>query len=207
MPEVDEHAREDLTLARGGDHARVEHGVGGRRLLEERLEVRRGQRATPGVRVEEQPGVLDRDAHEEVTGEVHTLGEHAHAARDLEVDDRERDRNADPPVEDLAQKAVARVVVVGGVAREAEVVEQAVADRLRAHDAGLGALHGRRRARRDLVEQRAIAFQIAPRIFPGTDQQSCLVEREVVPLHHRGEGREPLANVHGGRSVSPCASP
>lgn len=46
------------------------------------------------------------------------------AAPHLDNDQRQRDRNAQPPIEHLVQVAVSRVVVAGGVAPEALLAEQ-----------------------------------------------------------------------------------
>src|SRR5688572_5095897 len=86
--EVDEHARDDLSLGGRCDHGRLEHRVGRGGLAKQLFEIGRRERATARVRIEEQPGVFDRDAHEEVAREVDALREHADATRDLEVDDR-----------------------------------------------------------------------------------------------------------------------
>ena len=46
------------------------------------------------------------------------------AATDFHVDDRERDRDAGAPLDHLVEEAVLRVVIVGLVAGETELVEQ-----------------------------------------------------------------------------------
>ena len=57
-------------------------------------------------------------------GHAHACGDEPEAARDLEVEDRQRDRDADLPVEHLGEEAVARVVVIVRVAAKAELGEQ-----------------------------------------------------------------------------------
>ena len=70
--------------------------------------------------------------------EVHAFETQPGAAADLEVDDGEADRNAEPPVEHLVQEAVARIVVVLAVAAEAELLVEIRVER--------GDQDGRRRA-------------------------------------------------------------
>ncbi len=62
-----------------------------------------------------------RGTHEEVPGKIHPFELHAGAPADLEIHDRQADRNSDPAVEHFVEEAVARIVVVLAVAAEAEL--------------------------------------------------------------------------------------
>jgi len=64
-----------------------------------------------------------------VARERHALDRQPEPPPDLEVDDRQRDRNAGPALQDLVQVAVARVVVRAGVPGEAQLGEQVMVDR------------------------------------------------------------------------------
>ena len=57
-----------------------------------------------------------RAAQEKVAGKVDALHVEPGAAGDLDVEQRERDRNAGAPVEHLVQAAVPRILVVRPVA-------------------------------------------------------------------------------------------
>ena len=114
-------------------------------------------------------------ADEEVTGEVDALGADAGSARDLDVDEAERDRNAGPPIEHLVEAAVPRIVVAIAVAGEPQLGEQVLVERVDAGDqrrvvAGiLGNPLGRRVAH--LVEPIEIRTGIEMRIFEPRDQK------------------------------------
>ena len=70
----------------------------------------------------------ERRPQEEVAWEIHADDAQAGAARDLEIDDREADRNPRAAVEDLVQKAVARIVVPVAVAAEALLVVEVLVE-------------------------------------------------------------------------------
>ena len=59
-----------------------------------------------------------------MSGKIHALEPQTGAPSDFEVDDRQADRNAGAPIEDLVQEAVARVVVVLAITGEAELFEE-----------------------------------------------------------------------------------
>jgi hypothetical protein len=80
---------------------------------------------TPRVERVEQHAVGLRH---EVPGEPDPVDGEADAAPHLDRQHGERDRNAEPAVEDVVQAAVARVVVVVRVAREALLREEHVAE-------------------------------------------------------------------------------
>ena len=65
-----------------------------------------------------------------MAGEVDARDAQPGAPRDLQVDDREADRDAGAPVEHLVQEAVARIVVVLAVPREAQLVVEILVERL-----------------------------------------------------------------------------
>ena len=71
----------------------------------------------------------ERSAEEEVPREVHAGDAEAGAACDLEINDREADRNARPAVEHFVQKAVARVVVALAVTAEPLFVVEVLVER------------------------------------------------------------------------------
>src|ERR1700689_4959846 len=60
------------------------------------------------------------DSNQEVPREAHSPRSHPYAARDLAVDEGQRDRNAQLAAQHVGQEAVARVVVVELVAAEVE---------------------------------------------------------------------------------------
>jgi hypothetical protein len=120
----------------------------------------------------------------------------ADPARDLEVEHRQRDRDAGPAVEHVGEEAVARIVVVVGVAAEPEALEQAVADRARASDAAVRTRDFGSGVAGDRVELFAIQRDIALRIVPGADQERGMVEREVIARHHLGKVDQTRARIH-----------
>jgi len=66
---------------------------------------------------------------EEVTRKIDAFDLETGAARDLHVQHAQRNRDAGTPLEDFVQEAVARVLIVAGVAAELELVEKEVVQR------------------------------------------------------------------------------
>ena len=71
----------------------------------------------------------ERRAQEEVSGEVHAGDAQAGAARDLEVDHREADRDAGAAIQHFVQKAVARIVVAIAVSAKPLLVVEVLVER------------------------------------------------------------------------------
>src|SRR5207237_431285 len=86
--------------------------------------------AAAAERVEEHQLVVHTRPHTEVSGQSDAQDFQADAAADLHDEHRERDRDAELPVEDVVEAAVARIVVVVGVTAEALLVEQELAQPL-----------------------------------------------------------------------------
>ena len=74
-------------------------------------------------------GVQRRHAHQKVSRKRDALHFDPGPVRHLHVDQRERDRNAEPSLEDDVQEAVAEVVIVPVVAGKALVLEQQSVER------------------------------------------------------------------------------
>ena len=98
--------------------------------LQELLAIRpRQQRAAveridQQVLVDRQIGRLLRRPDQEMARKIHAFEPESGPRRDLQIDDRECDRNARAPRHDVVEKAVARIVVARFVAAEAFLVEQ-----------------------------------------------------------------------------------
>ena len=88
--------------------------------------------------VEEHQLLADASPHAEVTRQADTLDLQADPPPDLHDEHRERDRNAEPAVEDVVEAAVARIVVRLDVAAEALLLEQELAEAMQAVERVIG---------------------------------------------------------------------
>ena len=113
---------------------------------EQRLEAGPVQRRAAPERIEDQRFGAAVDADQEVPRETDARGAEAETAGDLEVEDRQGDRDADPPGEHLGEKAVAGIVVVVRVAAKAELGEQPPGQRAPGLVGLAGGVDGRRRS-------------------------------------------------------------
>jgi hypothetical protein len=164
-------------------------------LFSIRIRVARFEQAASEASVRRASGPAVRassDPDQEVTGEADTHGAHPDPAGDLDGEHGEGDGNADAPLEDLGEEAVAGVVVVGGVAAKPEVGEQR-----RHHGPCAGtptgiSAGGSRGAGRDPVQRAAVRLHIEALVLPGADEQRRDVELDVVVVVALDHGREPL---------------
>src|SRR4051812_16906632 len=85
-----------------------------------------GQNRAAVKGVDDQPLAADQ----EMPGEVDALDIEPGPARDLHVDDSQRDRNAGAAIEHLVQEAVTGIAVVAAVAGELQLLEQEAIERL-----------------------------------------------------------------------------
>jgi hypothetical protein len=122
--EVPEDAGEDLALAVRPEHARVEEDPVADRSPEERLAVVR--RETPAIcRWVEEHAAWRAD--DEMAGQADADEAKPDPPCHLQLDDRERDREADTPGDDDVEEACSRVVVFrGGWAAKARFAEEHV---------------------------------------------------------------------------------
>lgn len=120
--QVVEHALDDRTTRNRVEVALVEGHIG---------PVDRTEAGEAGVGADAHTGVVGIDeatgiaafAHEEMAGKADPVELDTEPAADLDQHDRQGDRHADPPPQDLVQVAVAGIVVVVPVADEAMVDE------------------------------------------------------------------------------------
>ena len=115
-------------------------------------------------------------AHDEVPRQPHALDLEPGPARDLHVDGRQRDRDAGLPVEDVAEVAVARVVVLLGVAAEALLLEQVAVE---GHDRPLRArllLEAAAQGDAHLVEADEVGPHVEALVLLRRDEQGRLGE-------------------------------
>src|SRR6185503_12843112 len=110
-------------------------------------------------------------------------------------------------IDDVAQEAVARVVVVAHVAAEPEAIEQAIADRACAPDAAGGARDLGLGVARDRVELIAVGSEVALRVVPRADQEGGMIEREVVAGDDLGEPAELGTAIHCGEVTIRTGAP
>ena len=71
-----------------------------------------------------------RAAEQKVSGEVDAFDVQAGPARHFHVEQRERDRDAGPPIQDLVEETVPGIVVMDFIADEVQLVEQVVVQRI-----------------------------------------------------------------------------
>src|SRR5262249_18398131 len=125
--QVIEHAQKDRVLASRQELV----GARGAALAvdaSEKFAELLGAERLSGERIEQERALaLGRD--QKVTRKRDAAQRNRQPARDFDHDDRERDRNAQPALEDLVQEAVARVFVFGEVAVEALFFDQKLHER------------------------------------------------------------------------------
>jgi hypothetical protein len=121
--EVAQHPGEDLAAAGRAEHPDVEEHAVPDRAPDQGLAVIRGQCPATVGRIDQEPvGTSD----DEMAGQPDPGKGQPKTRGDLDLDDREADRQPDPAPEDLVELAVGRIAVLGG-ARPAEA-ELAVQD-------------------------------------------------------------------------------
>jgi hypothetical protein len=74
--------------------------------------------------IEDNLSLPRRVFYQEVAGKANPMERHPETPSHLQVDRRDGDGNPGPPVKDLVQKAVSRVVVLFGIPPELEVIEE-----------------------------------------------------------------------------------
>ena len=136
-------------------------------------------------RVEPDVGLAGR-LHQEVAGHADAVDGHAAASADFDHHDRQRDRDAQTPREDVVEIRVAGVGVVDRVAGEPAFAEQ------RAGDVGGG---GPRHGVGKLIELAERPGEVEVGVGVLGDEERGLVERDLVrrPAHELGET---LGRVH-----------
>lgn len=119
-------------------------------------------------RIEEDPALSRLEADDEVRGEPDAVNGQPQAPADLDQDEGEGDRDAEAPVQDVVEKAVPRVVVLLRVPPEPLLLEQELAEAVKAAervvlpDAGL---------QRQPVEPLQILWDVQVRILGLGDQE------------------------------------
>jgi len=107
---------------------------------------------------------LSVEPHQKMTREANSQGVYPEAARDLDVNDGQRDRDTGLPVQDVVEKRITRVVVVVSGAVEAAHDIKVVGKQARLHRRGharqpvLGERSGQ------LIETRALRDEVEPRV-------------------------------------------
>src|SRR5438445_8302334 len=107
-----------------------------------------GLRRAARERVEHQRAAAQAQAHQEVPGEGHAFERQPDAPAELHIEDRKADRSAGLAVDHLVQVAVARIVIVVGIAPVAEVIEEELVERHHLFLRGVGLRHARAQAYR-----------------------------------------------------------
>ena len=172
--QVAEHAGEHVPLADGGEVLIAPSLVGVGEVAEALDAFLAGEQQPAVEGVDEEARFLGV-AHEEVAGQSDALHGHAGAPPHLHVDQGERDRDADAPLQHLVDVAVTGVVVVALVAGEAEVVEEEVAEGVGGAEGGI-AVDGARRGPRQRVEEPNLASEVEIGVFGGGEEQRRLAE-------------------------------
>ena len=98
----------------------------------------------------------------------------ADPAPDFHGQDRERDRDAQPPFEHVVQTAVAGIVVVVGVAAESLLAEQELAESVEGGPAAAGLRHAG--ASRQVVQRRQRGFDRELGVLDARDRQRRAAE-------------------------------
>ena len=147
-------------------------------------------------------------------GKRDALERQADAPTDLHVENRKGDRDAGLALDHLVEVAVARVVILVGIAAVAEIVEQELVQR---HDTLLGGRalrHARAQAHGEALDLAEVALDVEARISVLRDHQAGArkiemrvlachqllkrIERDHAPRREKCLGRKPSA-----RSVPP----
>jgi hypothetical protein len=98
---------------------------------------------------------------------------------DLDIDDGERDRDAELAVQHLVEEAVARIVVFARVAAEAELFKQVAVERDDGLDGRDVPAQPRLERRRDPVHARLIRGNVEPGVLVRRDQQRRLHQVDI----------------------------
>src|SRR6184192_2084176 len=127
---VAQHAAQDVGRARrpdglGRNLTDLPAAVQGAQPVDELV---MADRAAAEEGVEEYRPAASRNAHQKMSGKAHPLDRQPEAAGHLDEDHRKGDRDAGAAVQDVVQEAVARVVIVLGVAAEPARAEEMIAD-------------------------------------------------------------------------------
>ena len=175
--QIAQHAREDVPPAHRLQHRRLQLDRLAVDLFEAGADVVEVEDRAAVERVDNQLAALVDRLDQEVRGEGDAEEVEPGAPSDLEVDHRERDRDAEAALQHVVEKRVARVAVVVAIARKAGAHEQEVGERLHALDRVLGlAQRALRRApqRRQMLE---VVRDVEVGIFLLGDQQGAVGER------------------------------
>ena len=178
--QVGEHAREHLP-PRGARHQRrLERYVAVFLAGQQRPAVLLGEHGAAVEGVDDQPalgraGRAVPHAHQEVPGEVDALRAQAGTPGGLDVDDRQRDGDADAAIEHLVEATVPHVRIAVAIAAEAEFAVQAV---VHGFDAGVHRPVGAGRLRHALeglvadgVEFGQVGMWVETRVLDGGNGQ------------------------------------
>src|SRR6266581_166809 len=202
--QVAQNPGDDLARGRGLQIAvelRLLRPPRGEHLLQALAQIGLGLRLPAGKRVEHELAAPDCELDEKMPGEGNALQVEAQALADFEIENGQRDRNPGAPLHDLVQIAVAGIVVVADVAREAHVVEQVVVQRehfLLGKSVARDALPDRRR---DSVEPPEIGRYIDVWIDILGEHKARFGEIELVARNDFGEMLE--HRIHSGRALTP----
>ena len=129
--------------------------------------------APPEKGIQHQHAAAQTHAHEEVPGERDALDRQADAPAELHVEDRHRDRHAGTAIDHFIEIAVARVVVILGVAPVAELfVQKLVEQRHDAVFAGCRGREARAQPRRHPFDFADVALDVEVGIGVLRDQQA-----------------------------------
>jgi hypothetical protein len=132
--------------------------------------------------------------HDEMPGQSHAHGLEPGPGRDRYVHDRESDRDAEPAVDHIVEQAVARIVVVLGVAPEAYFLEQELGyGRRRVVDVHLGG-EPLGCPVPERIEPGEPRLEVETRLGLGGDPEGSLGQRASIGCP--GQRHEPAARIH-----------
>src|SRR2546427_8180384 len=162
-----------------------------------------GLRLPPCEGIEHELTALDRELDEKMPGERNAFQIEPEAFADFQIENGQGDGNPGAALHDLVQVAVARIVVIDQVAREAHFVEQVVVQRehplLGKGVAREALLDGNR----DTVELGEVLGNVQIRVNVLSEHQARLGEIELISRHDFCEMLE--SGVHAER-LEKCLS-
>lgn len=161
---------------------------------------------------------VEADLREVVTRKPHSMRVEPRKPGDAQKENRERDRDSDPPLEHLVKVRVALVIVVANVADEAFLIEQDGVQVSKPEDGRLIAFAAFKNALRKRIDPRELSFDVELRVFFQRDEQRSLgdVSRaqlargevlEASPRLHRVDEYRVRDSCHTGRDLSSAVRP
>src|SRR5215472_11825364 len=195
--EVGEHARKELAARHGDVVLGSERHLASQHAAHQSLAILRGEQGAAVEGVEEDLRVAQTRPRDEMAGQPDALDGEAEALAHLHEDEAQGDGNTLAAVEHVVEEAVARIVVVVAVAREALLHEEILAQAMEASELVGGAARAVDSAG-EAVQALEVGVGIEAWVLPARDGEggSAEIDAAVGPRHQLGELQERRVSGH-----------